>query len=82
MAVFAELLNSPYAIQGICIALIAVFVSVFWQDFADEIPYGRIPLVGKNEWDLFNKKARSRFTSSARALIIEGFAKVGQDRPK
>lgn len=76
MGVLAELLETPYIVQGVCIALLAVFVSSFWDDLADEIPYGRVPLVGKNWWDLSNKKAKSRFTRSARELIAEGFAKV------
>lgn len=76
MAVLAELLETPFVVQGICFALLAVFVSSFWDDLADEIPYGRVPLVGKNWWDFSNKKAKSRFTQSARELIKEGFAMV------
>lgn len=77
MAVLVELLATPYVVQGICIALLAFFVSSFWNDLADEIPYGRVPLVGKNWWDFSNKKAKLRFTQAARELIAEGFAKVG-----
>lgn len=76
MAVLTELLDTPYLVQGICITLVLIFASSFWKDLSDEIPYGRLPLVGKTGWDLSNQKARSRFTSSARALIAEGFAKV------
>lgn len=76
MAVLVELLESPYLVQGVCVALLAVFVSSFWDDLSDEIPYGRVPLVGKSWWDISNKKAKVRFTESARALIAEGFAKV------
>lgn len=76
MALLAELIQSPYALQGLGIAFLAVLVSVFWQDLADEIPYSRIPLVGKNGMDIFNNKARARFTSNARELIVEGFSKV------
>ncbi|KAJ5102670.1 hypothetical protein N7532_003199 [Penicillium argentinense] len=75
MAVLAELLNSPYVVQGAYVALLAVFISAFWQDLADEIPHFRIPVVGRTWYDLFNKKARARFTSGARELIREGFAK-------
>jgi len=78
MALLAELIQSPHALQGLGIAILAVLVSVFWQDLADEIPYSRIPLVGKNGLDIFNNKARARFTSNARELIREGFSKVGQ----
>lgn len=76
MAVLVELLESPYLVQGVCVALLAVFVSSFWDDLSDEIPYGRVPLVGKSWWDVSNKKAKVGFTESARALIAEGFAKV------
>ena len=78
MALLAELIQNPYALQGLGIAFLAVLVSVFWQDLADEIPYSRIPLVGKNGLDIFNNKARARFTSNARGLIQEGFSKVRQ----
>ncbi|KAJ5590031.1 hypothetical protein N7450_004003 [Penicillium hetheringtonii] len=78
MALLAELIQNPYALQGLGIAFLAVLVSVFWQDLADEIPYSRIPLVGKNGLDIFNNKARARFTSNARGLIQEGFSK-GRD---
>lgn len=78
MAVLVELINSPYLVQGICVALVAIFISTFWGDLADEIPYFRVPLVGKEWWNLSNKKAKSRFTQSARELIAEGFAKVGK----
>ncbi|CAI7672189.1 unnamed protein product [Penicillium manginii] len=75
MAVFTELIQSPYAVQGLVISLVAVLLSIFWQDLADEIPHRRIPLIGKDGWDPLNKKTRQRFTSSARELILEGFAK-------
>ncbi|OQE01192.1 hypothetical protein PENVUL_c044G05197 [Penicillium vulpinum] len=75
MAVITELLNSPYVIQSVCIALVVVFITSIWADIANEIPHRRIPLVGKSWWDLTNKKARLRFTQSARQLIAEGFAK-------
>ncbi|KAJ5375300.1 Cytochrome P450 [Penicillium concentricum] len=75
MAVISELLNSPYVVQGVCIALVAVFITSVWADIADEIPYRRIPLVGKTGWDLTNKKARLLFTQSCRQLMAEGFAK-------
>ncbi|KAJ6041518.1 hypothetical protein N7460_006908 [Penicillium canescens] len=75
MGVLNELLNSPYVVQGVCIALVVVFITSVWGDLADEIPFRRVPLVGKNRWEITNKEARSRFTQSARALIAEGFAK-------
>jgi hypothetical protein len=76
MTVLTAVLDTPYLVQGVCIALVVIFVSSFWEDISDEIPYGRLPLVGKSWWDLSNQKAKSRFASSARALIAEGFAKV------
>ncbi|KAI2697753.1 hypothetical protein CBS147332_8736 [Penicillium roqueforti] len=75
MAVITELLNSPYVVQSVCIALVAVFITSFWADIANEIPHRHIPLVGKTWWELTNKKARQRFTRSSRQLITEGFAK-------
>lgn len=76
MALLAELLAGPYLVQGLCVALLVLLVSSFWHDLSDEIPYGRVPLVGKKWWDLSNKKAKARFSEAARALIAEGFAKV------
>ncbi|CAG7951773.1 unnamed protein product [Penicillium nalgiovense] len=76
MAVVSELLNSPYVVQSVCIALVAVFITSVWPDIANEIPYRRIPLVGKTWWEFTNKKARQRFTKSSRQLIAEGFAKT------
>lgn len=76
MAVFAELIQSPYAVQAMGISLLVVLLSIFWQDLADEIPHRRIPLIGKDGWDPLNKKTRQRFKSSAREMILEGFAKV------
>jgi hypothetical protein len=76
MGVLNELLNSPYVVQGVCVALVVVFITSVWDDLADEIPFRRVPLVGKSWWEITNKNARSRFTQSARALIAEGFAKV------
>jgi hypothetical protein len=76
MGVLNELLNSPYVVQGVCVALVVVFITSVWGDLADEIPFRHVPLVGKSRWEFTNNKARSRFTQSARALIAEGFAKV------
>ncbi|KAJ5598221.1 hypothetical protein N7537_008305 [Penicillium hordei] len=75
MAVITELLNSPYVVQSVCIALVAVFITSVWADIANGIPHRHIPLVGKTWWELTNKKARQRFTQSCRQLIAEGFAK-------
>ncbi|CRL28396.1 Cytochrome P450 [Penicillium camemberti] len=75
MAVITELLNTPYVVQSVCIALVAVFITSVWPDIANGIPYRHIPLVGKTWWELTNKKARQRFTRSCRQLIAEGFAK-------
>lgn len=77
MAVLTELINNPYVVQGVCVALVAVFITSIWDDIVDEIPHRRIPLVGKTWWEITNKKARSRFTQSCRDLIAEGFAQVG-----
>ena len=76
MALLAELLATPYLVQGMCVAVLVLLVSSVWKDLADEIPYRQVPLVGKKWWDLSNKKAKARFSEAARALIAEGFAKV------
>lgn len=76
MALLAELLTTPYLVQGMCVAVLVLLVSSVWKDLADEIPYRQVPLVGKKWWDLSNKKAKARFSEAARALIAEGFAKV------
>jgi hypothetical protein len=80
MAILTELYNSPYMPQGVCIAFLVVFITVIWDDLMDEIPYRRIPLVGRTWWELTNKKARARFTQSCHDLIAEGFAQVGPSR--
>lgn len=80
MAVITELLNSPYVVQSVCIALVAVFITSVWADIANEIPHRDIPLVGKTWGDFTNKKARQRFTRSCRGLIAEGFTKVSLNR--
>lgn len=76
MAILAALLDCPYLVQGICLAILALLLSSVWNDLADEVPYRRIPLIGKSWSDITNKKAKSRFTQSARALIAEGFSQV------
>jgi hypothetical protein len=76
MALLTEMLNSPYVVQGACVALLVVFITSIWGDIVDEIPHRHIPLVGRTWWEFTNKKAKSRFTQSCRDLIAEGFAKV------
>ncbi|OQD60165.1 hypothetical protein PENPOL_c027G03353 [Penicillium polonicum] len=75
MAVITELLNTPYVVQSVCIALVAVFITSVWADIVNGIPHRHLPLVGKTWWELTNKKARQRFTRSCRQLIAEGFEK-------
>ncbi|KAJ5627427.1 hypothetical protein N7528_004854 [Penicillium herquei] len=78
MALLLKLLDFPYVTEGLCVVLLLILISSFWEDLAEEIPYFRIPLIGKSWWDLSNKKAKSRFNKSARSLIAEGFKK-GKD---
>lgn len=80
MAVINELLNNPYVVQSLCVVLAVIFITSIWGDIAEDIPFKRIPLVGKSCWELTNKKARSRFTQSARQLMTEGFARVSLGR--
>jgi hypothetical protein len=77
MALVTELLSTPYIAQCVGVVLLLVFLSSVWDDVSDEIPYAQFPLVGKSRWDLSNTKAKSLFSQSARALIAEGFTKVG-----
>lgn len=76
MGVIADLLESPYLVEGVVVALAIVFLSTYYGDFADGFAYRNIPIVGWNTWELTNKKAKNRFLSSAKELIAEGFAQV------
>lgn len=76
MGLIADLLASPYLVEGVVVSVVVLFLSSFYSDFAEEFPYRGIPSVGWNPWSLTNKKAKSRFVSSARELIAEGFSQV------
>lgn len=76
MGVFADLLASPYLVEGVVAAVAVVFLSTYFGDFADGFAYKNVPIVGWNQWELTNKKAKNRFVSSAKELIAEGFAQV------
>lgn len=76
MAILADLLATPYVVEGVIVAVAAVLLSSLFGDFADEFPYRNIPSVGWDSWTLTNKKTKDRFVSSARELIAQGFAQV------
>lgn len=69
-------LDAQTIIRGIALALILVFVSQFFKEFADGFPYWHIPVVGRSRWELSNTKAKTRFVHSAKELIEEGFREV------
>ncbi|KAF7714794.1 Cytochrome P450 monooxygenase [Penicillium ucsense] len=76
MPLIWELLHEYHLLYAPVVGVVVLLaLSAVWSDLCDEIPYRRIPLVGKTWWDLSNKKARERFSHSARALFSEGFAK-------
>ncbi|KAJ6141563.1 Cytochrome P450 [Penicillium chermesinum] len=75
MAMLTGLLETPYFTPGVCIALLVILISSVWDDLSTEVPHRGVPLVGKNWWNLSNKKARAQWSQSARTLITEGFAK-------
>ncbi|KAJ5160792.1 uncharacterized protein N7482_007796 [Penicillium canariense] len=74
IALLVRLLQSPYLVLGLCVGLIVLLVSSLWEDPSDEILYGRWPLVGTKRLDLFNRKAKARFSEAACALLGDGFA--------
>ncbi|GES63543.1 cytochrome P450 [Aspergillus terreus] len=74
MAVILDVLDTHHLVQGIAVALLLVFVSSFYRDLADGIPYRNIPLVGRSRWEFSNKKAKQRFVSSAKELMAQGFS--------
>lgn len=76
MAVILDVLDTHHLVQGIAVALLLVFVSSFYGDLADGIPYRNIPLVGRSRWEISNKKAKQRFVSSAKELMAQGFSQV------
>ncbi|KAJ6188969.1 hypothetical protein N7519_003877 [Penicillium mononematosum] len=65
----------PFSVLTLTMAVISELLNNPYVVQTNEIPYRRIPLVGKTWWELTNKKARQRFTQSCRELIAEGFAK-------
>lgn len=76
MAILTDLLETPYFVQGACVALFALLLTSFWEDIATEIPYRGVPLIGKEWWQVSNKKARNDWNNSARALMNDAFAAV------
>lgn len=77
MAFLSSFVEFPYLIQRMCLVLLVVLILSVWDALAGDIPHARIPLVGKSWWDVSNRKAKLRFTKAARALMAEGFSKVG-----
>lgn len=76
MALITELVESPYLMQGVLVAIVLLFLSGFSRDLAHGLPYKNIPIVGRSRWELSNKKAKNHFMTSARELIAQGFEQV------
>lgn len=76
MPVLATFLESHYFFQGIAVALALIFVSNFYKELADGLPYRKIPLVGRSRWEISNTKAKKLFVTSAKDLMVQGFSQV------
>ena len=76
MPVLANFLESHYLFQGIAVALTLIFVSNFYRELADGLPYREIPLVGRSRWEISNTKAKKLFVTSAKDLMVQGFSQV------
>jgi hypothetical protein len=76
MPVLLDFLESHYLFQGLVVAVAFVFVSSFFKELADGLPYSKIPLVGRNRWEISNAKAKKCFVTSAKELIAQGFSQV------
>ncbi|KAB8255566.1 cytochrome P450 [Aspergillus pseudonomiae] len=74
MPALAEILESHYFFQGIAVALTLIFVSNFYRELADGLPYRKIPLVGRSRWEISNTKAKKLFVTSAKDLMVQGFS--------
>ena len=77
MAVIAGLLENTYLLQGVAVAVVAVFLSHYFKELADGLPYKNIPVVKKTGWGPSNLKDKQRYVSSAKQLIHQGFSQVG-----
>ncbi|OJJ45420.1 hypothetical protein ASPZODRAFT_99457 [Penicilliopsis zonata CBS 506.65] len=73
MALIAGFLKDVYVWSGILAALIIVVVTSLFSEVADEFFYKGVPIVGKENGEVTNKKAKMRFLMSARSLIKQGF---------
>ncbi|KAF7594216.1 hypothetical protein BBP40_009920 [Aspergillus hancockii] len=74
MPVLLIFLDNHYLLQGIAVVLTLVFVSNFYRELADGLPYRKIHLIGRSRWEITNAKAKKRFVASAKELIAQGFS--------
>ncbi|KAE8144230.1 cytochrome P450 [Aspergillus avenaceus] len=74
MTVILDILDSNYLFEGVVVALVLIFVSSFYRELADGLPFKGIHLVGRSRWEISNTKAKDRFVTSAKELISEGFS--------
>lgn len=76
MGLTTELVGSSYFTHWVCVLFVFVFIAAIWEEILIEIPYSGVPLVGRNRWDILNRKAKARFAKSARSVLAEGFREV------
>ncbi|KAE8353591.1 cytochrome P450 [Aspergillus coremiiformis] len=73
MPVLITLWETRYLLKGIAVAVGLIFVSSFYRELADGLPYSKIPLVGRSRWEISNSEAKKRFRTSAKDVIAQGF---------
>lgn len=62
--------------------LVASIIAMVVTSYGRKHPLSKVPLVTeKSFWDFTGKKARDIFAADARAVIKQGFAKVGASKP-
>ncbi|KAE8373091.1 cytochrome P450 [Aspergillus bertholletiae] len=74
MSILTDFLESHYIFQGVAVALTLIFASNFYRELTDDLPYRKIPLVGRSRWEVSNAKAKKLFVTSAKDLITQGFS--------
>jgi hypothetical protein len=76
MAVPSSILNEYTLLYTIsAIALLFLFPSLYII-FADERKFRKLPLIGKEKYEITNTNAKQRFLTGAKDLIQHGLANV------
>lgn len=76
MVLLAELLTTPYMVQGMRVAVLVLLASSVWNDFGRRDPISPSATTGQEMVGSVQQKAKARFSKAARGLIAEGFAMV------